>query len=161
MIALREPFARPTPSGIVAAWLTVVILVFSTTAAPETRDYRLATASTDGTYYPVGVAIATLVKVKLRPRHDIVMTAISSAGSNDNITLLRENTAQFAILQSLFGYYAWNGLGPLQDDGPQTGLRSVSMLWQDVEQFTIPRQWADSGTIADLGNLTGHRLARM
>ncbi len=161
MIALREPFARPTCSGIVAAWFAVMILILPATlaSASETRDYRLATAGTDGTYYPVGVAIATLVKVKLRPRHDIVMNAISSAGSNDNITLLREDTAQFAILQSLFGYYAWNGLGPLKDEGPQTGLRSVSMLWQDVEQFTILRQSADSGTIADLHNLRGRTLA--
>ena len=42
----------------------------ATIGAPETqaadeKSYLLATASTGGTYYPVGVAIATLTKVKL------------------------------------------------------------------------------------------------
>ena len=34
-------------------------------AIAEERSYILATASTGGTYYPVGVALATLSKVKL------------------------------------------------------------------------------------------------
>ncbi len=31
----------------------------------EARSYILATASTGGTYYPVGVAVTTLAKIKL------------------------------------------------------------------------------------------------
>ncbi|THB79384.1 MAG: TAXI family TRAP transporter solute-binding subunit, partial [Desulfobulbaceae bacterium] len=94
----------------------------------EERNYLLATASTGGTYYPVGVAISTLTKVKLQPKQKIGMSAINSAGSGENIKLLRDNEAQFAILQGLYGYYAWNGVGPLKNDGPQKDLRSVTML---------------------------------
>jgi TRAP-type uncharacterized transport system substrate-binding protein len=35
--------------------------------AQDTRSYILTTATTGGTYYPVGVALATLAKVKLEP----------------------------------------------------------------------------------------------
>jgi len=73
------------------------------TQAAEQRSYILATATTGGTYYPVGVALATLVKVKLQPKEKIAMSAISSAGSGENVKLLRENQAQFAILQGLYG----------------------------------------------------------
>ena len=51
-------------------------------------DYQLATASTGGTYYPVGVALSTLVKVKLQSSHQIKMSAISSAGSAENVQLI-------------------------------------------------------------------------
>jgi TRAP transporter TAXI family solute receptor len=127
--------------------------------AAEERSYLLATASTGGTYYPVGVAIATLTKVKLQPTHKIGMSAINSAGSGENIKLLRDNEAQFAILQGLYGYYAWNGVGPLEQDGPQKELRSVSMLWQNVEQFVVLADKAKTGTISDLEALQGERMA--
>ena len=121
----------------------------SSTAALAQGDYLLATASTGGTYYPVGVALSTLVKVKLQPKHKINMSAINSAGSGENIKLLRENESQFAILQGLYGSYAWNGTGPLEKDGPQTGLRAVTMLWQNVEHFSMPADKAPAGSISD------------
>ena len=140
---------------------TTIVFGFLTAAAhaAEERNYLLATASTGGTYYPVGVAISTLTKVKLQPKQKIGMSAINSAGSGENIKLLRDNEAQFAILQGLYGYYAWNGKGPLENDGPQKELRSVTMLWQNVEQFTILADKAKTGTIADLEGLKGERMA--
>ncbi|MEO1249981.1 MAG: TAXI family TRAP transporter solute-binding subunit [Pseudomonadota bacterium] len=125
----------------------------------EPRNYILATASTGGTYYPVGVAIATLTKVKLQPSEKIGMSAISSAGSGENVRLLRENEAQFAILQGLFGYYARSGTGPIEADGPQDHLRSVSMLWQNVEQFVLSNDHVDTGTIADFVAASGETMA--
>ncbi len=130
-----------------------------TPALAEPADYILATASTGGTYYPVGVALATLTKVKLQPGEEIGMSAISSAGSGENIRLLRENEAQFAILQGLFGYYAATGTGPLEADGPQEELRSVTMLWQNVEHFIIDSDRVDTGTITDFAALAGEAMA--
>ncbi|KOO09748.1 C4-dicarboxylate ABC transporter substrate-binding protein, partial [Vibrio xuii] len=52
-------------------------------AAADERSYILATASTGGTYYPVGVALATLSKVKVAPKHHFSLSAISSAGSGE------------------------------------------------------------------------------
>ncbi len=127
--------------------------------AVEPQSFLLATASTGGTYYPVGVALATLTKVKLQPKLKIGMSAINSAGSGENIKLLRENEAQFAILQGLYGYYAWNGKGPLTKDGPQKDLRAVTMLWQNVEQFTVLSKKSETGTISDIKGLVGERLS--
>lgn len=119
------------------------------------QDYLLATASTGGTYYPVGVAISTLAKVKLQPQHKFSVSAISSAGSGENIRLLREGEAQFAILQGLYGYYAASGTGPLADAGTQPYLRSISMLWQNVEHFVIDSALAKTGTADDIANAVG------
>ncbi len=128
-------------------------------AQAEEASYILSTASTGGTYYPVGVALSTLIKVKLEPSQKIGMSAISSAGSGENVRLIREGEAQFAILQGLFGYYAATGTGPLEEAGPQEHLRSVTMLWQNVEQFVVAADAAPTGTIEDMVALKGEGMA--
>ncbi|GAB5470171.1 MAG: TAXI family TRAP transporter solute-binding subunit [Rhodospirillales bacterium] len=127
--------------------------------AQEAQDYLLATASTGGTYYPVGVALATLVKVKLQPKQKIGMSAINSAGSGENVKLLRENEAQFAIMQGLYGAYAATGTGPLKDAGPQKELRSMTMLWQNVEHFVVDKSAVETGDITDITNLAGRPMS--
>lgn len=127
----------------------------ASTQALAQGDYLLATASTGGTYYPVGVALSTLVKVKLQPTDKVNMSAINSAGSGENIKLLRENESQFAILQGLYGAYAWNGTGPLEKEGRQEGLRAVTMLWQNVEHFAVTAKHAKTGTIDDALAING------
>jgi TRAP transporter TAXI family solute receptor len=127
--------------------------------AQEGGSYILATASTGGTYYPVGVALSTLTKVKLEPTLKIGMSAISSAGSGENIRLMREGEAQFSILQGLFGYYAVNGLGPVQADGPQAKVRSIAQLWPNVEHFVVDDEAAATGTIDDFVALKGASVA--
>lgn len=128
-------------------------------AAPKVRNYLLATASTGGTYYPVGVALSTLIKVKLQPKQKIGMSAINSAGSGENIKLLREDEVQFAILQGLFGSYAWNGTGPIAKEGPQKNLRSVSMLWQNVEHYAVLKKFVKTGTVSDLVGMKGESMS--
>jgi len=144
---------------LVVSFITAGLFCAGNANAAEAKNYLMATASTGGTYYPVGVAISTLTKVKLQPTMKIGMSAINSAGSGENVKLLRDNEVQFAILQGLYGYYAWNGVGPIEQDGPQKELRSVSMLWQNVEQFTVLSDEAKTGTIADMNDLKGKRFS--
>jgi hypothetical protein len=144
---------RTTLLGTVAA--AAMLVAAGTAQAQDERSYILTTATTGGTYYPVGVAIATLVKVRLQNAEGIDMAAISSAGSGENIGLMRDGQAQFGILQGLFGRYAANGSGPLEAEGPQEWLRSVGMLWQNVEHFIVTDEFAETGTIDDMAGLEG------
>jgi TRAP transporter TAXI family solute receptor len=127
----------------------------SASAASEDHAYILATATPGGTFYPVGVGIGSLTKVKLEPKTGISLSAISTAGSGENIKLLREKQAQFAILQGVYGAWAWNGEGQLAEVGKQDHLRSITMLWSNVEHFVVRNEYVESGTIADLANLKG------
>jgi len=151
MIQLARPVAAAL--ALSAAALT------APGARAQDSNYILATASTGGTYYPVGVALATLTKVKLQPDQGIGMSAINSAGSGENVRLLREDEAQFGILQGLFGYYARSGTGPLEQAGPQENLRSVTMLWQNVEHFILGNDHVQNGTLADFAELEGESMA--
>lgn len=129
------------------------------THAADDRSYVLATASTGGTFYPVGVALATLTKVKLEPTTGMSISAINSAGSGENIKLMRENEAQLAILQGLYGAWAWGGTGRMAKEGPQKNLRSISMLWQNVEQFVVRSEYVKSGSITDMNGLAGEKFS--
>ena len=150
---------RIRQSMFVVAAVTMLLGSITTAQAADERNYLLATASTGGTYYPVGVALSTLVKVKLQPKQKIGMSAINSAGSGENIKLLRENEVQFAILQGLYGAYAWNGTGPIESEGPQKNLRSVSMLWQNVEHYAVLKKFAKTGTISDMVDMKGESMS--
>ena len=128
-------------------------------AVAEERRYVLATAAVGGTFYPVGSALATLVRVRLRPTQKTDMTVISSAGSGENVRLLRENKAQFALMAGLVGHYAWTGQGPFVTDGPQTNLRSVATLGQEANHFLVRREYAKTGTIEDMRDLRGKKVS--
>ncbi|MEL0022105.1 MAG: TAXI family TRAP transporter solute-binding subunit [Rickettsiales bacterium] len=117
------------------------------------KDYVLNTASTGGTYHPVGTAISTLTKIKLLPKEKFSLTAVNSAGSGANVQALGANTAQFAILQGLFGSYAATGTGPVSS--PQKNVRAVTMLWQNVEQFVLAKKYIKSGNMSDMVALKG------
>ncbi len=121
------------------------------------KDYVLNTASTGGTYHPVGTAISTLSKVKLLPKQKFSLTAVNSAGSGANVQALGAGTADFAILQGLYGSYAATGTGPISE--PQKNIRSISMLWQNVEQFVVDNKYVKTGTVADLVGLKGQSMS--
>jgi TRAP transporter TAXI family solute receptor len=136
----------------------LVLFILLTSCSDElnrARPYVLTTATTGGTFYPVGVALATIAHAQLAETEGISLTAISSAGSLENVKLLRDNQVQFAILQGPFGAWSWAGEGPVSS--PQTHMRSVSALWQNVEHFVLLSELATTGEIMDLDNLDGER----
>ncbi len=135
-----------------ATLITLPLLGHAANAQKE-RSYILSTASTGGTYYPVGVAVATLTKVKLAPKEKLSLSAITSAGSGDNLNLMLKNEAQFGILQGLYGAWAWNGTGPFEKRGANKEFRSVTMLWKNVEHFTVNKSAMKSNYLQDISAL--------
>lgn len=135
--------------------LSALLLAACSEEMANTRRYVLTTATTGGAYYPIGVAIATITKSRLGPSHGITLSAISSAGSLENIKLLRDNQAQFALLQGPFAAWGWNGEGPISR--PQEGLRSMAAVWQNVEHFVLTSDLATTGYMQDMNTLDGQR----
>jgi len=140
--------------------LTALLLLLALGACSEnlagSRPYILTTATTGGTYYPVGVALATITKAQLYDTEGISLSAISSAGSMENIKLMRDNQAQFALLQGIFAAWAWRGEGPISR--PQPWLRSIGAMWQNADHFVLLTELTSDGTIMDLDTLDGHRF---
>ncbi len=120
------------------------LLLFAACAppVPPERDLLLATASVGGTFYPVGVAMATLLSQQSTDSDRILASAISSSGSAENIRMLELDEAQLAIVQSLFASMAWQGESIYQGR-PVESLRGICMLWRNVEQILVRRMAGD------------------
>jgi TRAP transporter TAXI family solute receptor len=136
--------------GFLCALLALSFGVGDTRA--DDKNLIIATATTGGTYYPVGVAIGTVISIKLAKAHKITATAINSAGSGENVQMLKNKEADMAILQALFGQNAYNGLGPYEGK-PVKDFRAITMLWENVEHFVLLNKYVKTGTMADLKNL--------
>lgn len=146
---------------IVTRFLLALILLMPLPASLSRADEGkliIATATPGGTYYPVGVAIATLIGIRLAGTHGITATAVNTAGSGENITMLREGRCDLAILQALFGHNAYNGAGPYAGE-PFTDFSAITMLWENVEHFILRREFVRSGSITDLQDLGGASFA--
>jgi uncharacterized protein len=146
---------------LIPGLLLAVAAAYLTSCAADSggKTYILATATTGGTYYPVGVAIATLTKQVLEPEHGIALAAISSAGSEENLRLMRDREAKFSILQGLYGAWAWRAEGRLAGQAPFGELRSIAVLWPNVEHFIVRGRHVETGTIVDIENLAGRRFS--
>ena len=144
--------------GLLISLAVAVSLVGSLHAKGKEKKYILATASTGGTYYPVGVGIATIASLKLAKKYKMTFSAITSAGSGENVDMIDKGEVDFAILQGLFGSMAWQGKAKYEGK-PRKNLRSVTMLWQNVEQFTVKKEYAKTGNIMDLKNLYGKKFS--
>lgn len=117
----------------------------------KTVSIKIATATKGGTFYPVGVALAELWSMKLKNHwlNPVKFTAVTSAGSKENITLLKENKADMAILQGLSGSLAWDKTG-LYRKKAYRDFRAISNLWPNVEHFVLAKSKVKTGTIADI-----------
>jgi TRAP transporter TAXI family solute receptor len=145
---LRRPFA----SSLVIVGL-FISLISCSDQSELNRTYVLTTGTTGGTYYPVGVALSTLVTAE--QEKGFSLTAISSAGSMENIKLLRDGQAQFGLILGVFAAWAWDGEGPIRN--PQPHLRSISAMWPNVEHFVLLTDHVTDGTMMDLNNIEGER----
>ncbi|BBD07034.1 TAXI family TRAP transporter solute-binding subunit [Desulfovibrio ferrophilus] len=137
---------------IVVMVCTLCVTFGTVNAKAGDKNLIIATATTGGTYYPVGVAIGTLASIKLAKSDKITATAINSAGSGENVQMLKNKECDLAILQALFGLNAYNGAGPYKGKAYKD-FRAVTMLWENVEHFALLSKYVKTGDVSDLHNL--------
>lgn len=124
--------------------LVCSVAAFTTNA--QTQFVTVTTASVGGTYYPIGVGLGNVWSETV---DGVRATGQSSAGSVENIDLLRNGEADLAILQGLIGAQAVEGSGRF-DGNPYDDLRSIAMLWPNVEHFLLADSKVETGNISDI-----------
>lgn len=134
--------------------LTAVLLSTSFAVDVEAQNLTLATGSSGGTYYPVGVALSTLVSEQLADQ-SVRMSPITTGGSAENIELIARDEAQVAIMFGIYGRDGHRGIGLREGRPPVEGLRSIMSLWPDYDQFVIHKDYAKTGTLSDMAELGG------
>ncbi len=83
--------------------------------AAETVHITIGTASVGGTFYPLGIAAATIFN-KTIP--NVKAVAIATAGSPQNIQMLASNEIEVAVIDSVECYWAMNAIDPYKEKAP-------------------------------------------
>lgn len=138
---------------LIASFLLILAACGSEGNASGGKQFiTIATASTGGTYYPIGVGLGNLWSQELGDE-GINASGQSSAGSVENIDLMKEGEADFSILQGLIASQAYKGEGSFEGNAYKD-LRSVAMIWPNVEHFVLKDSEIETGSIADIEGQT-------
>lgn len=101
----------------------------------------LGTASTRGTYFPVGNTLCNLINEK-RDKHLVRCLSYPTGGSVYNIQALTSGELDIAITRSDLAYKAFNGLNQFAAIGANRQLRTVTNLYSQPVVITVRK---DSG----------------
>lgn len=151
--------------GFSMALLSLSILAYlpgeaaGQTASTDERSFLLGTGSTEGTFHPVGVALSTLVKLKLLPSDNVDLNALNTDGSEENVDLMRRGKVQLGIVSALTGHEASKGVGRFADVGADENLRAITTLWSSTDHVIVGQDSVQSGTIDDVVAMRGKRMS--
>ncbi len=136
-------------SLLAIAW-ALIVCVSPAAAQDEPNVLKMATGPAVGADFAVGRGMATLWSMTLAESDLIQCQAIVSPGSEENLSSLRLNKVDLAVLENLIANTSWQGTG-LYQGAPFKELRSIFRLWPNVEYFILRGEKVDTGTIKDLG----------
>ena len=111
---------------------------------------NIATGGTAGTYYPIGNAIADIIKKDVK---GVDANAQSTGASVANINMLSEGRVEMAIVQNDIAYYALNGTELFEKK--VENLRGIASLYPETCQFVT----LDGSGINSISDLKGKRVA--
>ncbi len=136
--------------GLAAVLAGGVLLTSAPSRADDYAFINIATASTAGSYYPSGLAIAKLINDHLDRR----ASAQSSAGSVENVDLLRNGEANMAIIQNNVVRDALAGTGIFEGNAFE-GMRVLTPLFTNSDHVVV----RTAAGIDSLAAIAGKRWA--
>jgi TRAP transporter TAXI family solute receptor len=138
--------------------LVGLFIVISASTASAGETLLLANGLTGDPTHSAGVAVSSLIKLKLLPSDGIDVQTLNSAGVLETVRLLRDGEADIAILPSTIGHAARLGIGSFEGNAPLTGFRAVTALWRDALHLVVRAEDAKTGTIDDVVDMAAPRL---
>ena len=63
------------------------------------------------------------------------------------------------MLQGIYGYWAKTGTGPLEKQGQQKYLRTITALWQNVEHWLVRDEFVETSNASDFDILKGRKIS--
>mgnify|MGYP003987408215 CR=1 FL=1 len=122
------------------------------TAAPGARAdnggyFRIATGTTDGTYFPIGALIAAAISNPPGSREcadggscgvpGLIAVGRASKGSVENVGLIAKGAVESGLSQADVAYMAYHGLGRFRGGAPYDGLRVIATLYPELVQLAV------------------------
>jgi uncharacterized protein len=113
--------------------------------------FRIGTGGSTGTYYPVGVMIASAITVPKK----LIATAQVTAGSASNVDSINTEYLESGFSQSDVATWAYKGIMSYKGKPPATELRLIATLYPESLQIVVRQE---SG-IKNIQGLKGKRVA--
>ncbi len=136
--------------GLLSFAAVVLIGLYAAGAASAVQFINIATASTQGTYYPVGVAMAKIWNDHIS---DFKAGVQTSGGTVHNIQLMESREADVAFMDGV-SYPAFMGTGKYEGT-PKKFIRAMAPLFPEVLQLIVAK---DSG-ISTFEEFKGKRIS--
>lgn len=112
------------------------------------RFFRIGTASTGGTYFPVGGILANAISHPLGSRScaeggsscgvpGLIAVAQSTRGSVDNVRKIAKGQLDSGFVQADVAYWAYHGERMFAKDGPMRNLRVIANLYPEAVHLVV------------------------
>jgi len=140
-------------SCVFYTFLLIALLMgcFSISSVAKEYDLFLATATMGGTWYPVGIGMSNLWTEKLGDE-GIRVSGQSSAGSPENIQMLRSGEVEIAMLQGQLANKVYNGTD-MYKDKPLKNLRGMLSFSTNYLHYVILKDKVKTGNVKDVNGL--------
>ena len=131
----------------------------------QLRFFRIGTASTAGTYYPVGGIIANAISNPPGSRScdtggscgvpGMIAVVQSTEGSVANVEAIHQGSLDSGFAQADVAFWAYKGKGLFADRGAMSGLRAIANLYPEALHLVVRR---DAGVL-EVADLAGKRIS--
>ena len=134
--------------ALIAIIAIVISMPLMASGSSEGAALRFGTGGDQGTYYGFGNILAQ----RISSETDTAVTAVVSAGSQDNIEMMDMGSYQLGFVQSDVMSYAYNGTNLFAETGAIDDFSTVAALY--LEQVQIVTLDPNINTVADLKGKT-------
>ena len=139
---------KKTIAVLFALILTLSVPLIASGSSESSGNLMFGTGGDQGTYYGFGNVLAQRVSSET----DTKVTAVVSAGSQDNIEMMDMNRYQLGFVQTDVMSYAYNGTNLFAETGKIDSFSTIGALY--MEQVQIVTCNPDIKTVADLKGKT-------
>ena len=144
---------KKTCLSILCLSLLVTVWMVMPPVSLAKKFYRLPTASSGGSYYPMGALLASLWSDKLKDQN-IVITSQSSGGSVENCNMIASGEALMGFSALDTAMSALNGKGKFSGR-PVKSLRILSVLFPTYQSWGV----TPKSKIQTMADMKGKRIS--
>ena len=137
--------------AILPALLLMAGLTGCGSSSLSRTEYTIATGSKSGVYYPIGEALAMILKQAFP---GVTLNIMETAGSVENLHLLRDGKVDMALVQNDIAFYAVEGEAMFSGQ-KITNVNGIATLFPEVVQIIVRKETG----IKALADLAGRKIA--
>ncbi|MEP1442718.1 MAG: TAXI family TRAP transporter solute-binding subunit [Hyphomicrobiales bacterium] len=157
---VTRPSEQPRMVAILAILAALLLGFFHATQPARAETvYNLYTGSSSSNYHPVGVALATLIKLKRAESNNVLLKVEGSRGPADNMHALLKGDADVAFVDASTILAAITKKPPFDQYENSRLLRSLATLWVTKAHLVMRGNFVRKDELEDFRSLIGQAVS--